>query len=105
MMLRTSKYTRTKSARRAALVAASAASLALAGLLGASPGASTAAPIMLEVLERCFADRWTEWQPALSAMVPSFGAPLADDPAEALSTMTRTATALSIVAPPRGVNA
>ncbi len=45
MMLRTSKSTRTKSARRAALVAASAASLALAGLLGASP-AGAAQPVV-----------------------------------------------------------
>ena len=29
----------------------------IAGLLGASPGASTAAPIMLDVLARCFPDR------------------------------------------------
>jgi malate dehydrogenase (quinone) len=72
----------------------------IAGLLGASPGASTAAPIMLEVLERCFADRWTAWQPTLTTMVPSFGAPLSDDPAKALATMGRTASVLGIVAPP-----
>jgi malate dehydrogenase (quinone) len=77
----------------------------IAGLLGASPGASTAAPIMLEVLERCFADRWEAWQPTLTAMVPSFGAPLSADPAQATATMTRTATALGIVAPPTSVTA
>jgi malate dehydrogenase (quinone) len=82
-----------------------AADGSIAGLLGASPGASTAAPIMLEVLKRCFADRWADWQPALAAMVPSFGAPLADDPAQAVAIMTRTATALGIVAPPSSVKA
>ncbi|MHA7662102.1 malate dehydrogenase (quinone) [Mycolicibacterium sp. HS_4_1] len=30
----------------------------IAGLLGASPGASTAVPIMLELLQRCFPERW-----------------------------------------------
>jgi malate dehydrogenase (quinone) len=30
----------------------------IAALLGASPGASTAVSIMLEVIERCFPDRW-----------------------------------------------
>jgi malate dehydrogenase (quinone) len=77
----------------------------IAGLLGASPGASTAAPIMLEVLRRCFADRWADWQPTLAQMVPSYGAPLAEDPAQALATMTRTATALGIVAPPSDIKA
>ncbi|WGL52848.1 malate dehydrogenase (quinone) [Nocardioides sp. BP30] len=77
----------------------------IAGLLGASPGASTATPIMLEVLERCFADRWQGWQPTLAAMIPSFGTSLAADPSQALATMTRTADALGIVAPPRSVTA
>src|SRR6185312_16463565 len=30
----------------------------IAGLLGASPGASTAVPIMLDVLQRCFPDEY-----------------------------------------------
>ena len=30
----------------------------IAGLLGGSPGASTAVPAMLDVLQRCFADRY-----------------------------------------------
>jgi len=72
----------------------------VAGLLGASPGASTATPIMLDLLERCFTDRWADWQPTLQAMVPSFGTKLGDDPAAAKSIMTRTADTLGIVAPP-----
>ena len=35
-----------------------AADGSIAGLLGASPGASTAVPAMLDVLERCFPDRY-----------------------------------------------
>jgi malate dehydrogenase (quinone) len=53
----------------------------IAGLLGGSPGASTAAPIMLEVLARCFADRYRSWLPRLKEMVPSLGAQLSDKPA------------------------
>jgi malate dehydrogenase (quinone) len=53
----------------------------IAGLLGGSPGASTAVPIMLDVLERCFANRHQSWLPTLKEMVPSLGAKLSDEPA------------------------
>jgi malate dehydrogenase (quinone) len=42
----------------------------LAALLGASPGASTAASTMLEVLAAGFPDRMPEWAPRLDALVP-----------------------------------
>jgi malate dehydrogenase (quinone) len=76
-----------------------AADGSIAGLLGASPGASTAAPIMLQVLERCFADRWEAWQPTLRQLVPSFGTSLSDDPDAAYDELARTATALRLAAP------
>lgn len=53
----------------------------MAGLLGASPGASTAVPAMLDVLERCFPDRFPGWLPTLKEMVPSLGTKLSDEPA------------------------
>ncbi|MBS9534156.1 malate dehydrogenase (quinone) [Mycobacterium sp. M1] len=59
----------------------SAADGSIAGLLGASPGASTAVPAMLEVLARCFADRFDAWRPTLTEMVPSLGIRLSDEPA------------------------
>jgi malate dehydrogenase (quinone) len=59
----------------------SAADGSIAGLLGASPGASTAVPAMLDVLERCFADRYQSWLPTLKEMVPSLGAQLSREPA------------------------
>jgi malate dehydrogenase (quinone) len=45
----------------------------VAALLGASPGASTAVSIMIEVLQRCFATRWysVEWRSRLAAILPS----------------------------------
>ena len=53
----------------------------VAGLLGASPGASTAVSAMLTLLERCFPDRMPAWRPALQEAIPSYGRSLADDPA------------------------
>jgi malate dehydrogenase (quinone) len=52
----------------------------IAGLLGASPGASTAVPAMIEVLERCFPDRYQSWLPKLKEMVPSLGVKLSENP-------------------------
>jgi malate dehydrogenase (quinone) len=54
----------------------------LAVLLGASPGASTAVSIMLELMEKCFADEiHTEaWQQKLRDMIPSYGKLLNDNP-------------------------
>lgn len=52
----------------------------IAGLLGASPGASTAPSIMLKLLERCFPGQIDAWKPRLESMVPSYGRLLNDDP-------------------------
>lgn len=59
----------------------SAADGTIAGLLGASPGASTAVPAMLDVMERCFSDRYPSWLPKLREMVPSLGTGLSNEPA------------------------
>ena len=53
----------------------------IAGLLGASPGASTAVPAMLDVLQRCFPQRMTVWEPKIREMVPSYKRTLNTDPA------------------------
>jgi malate dehydrogenase (quinone) len=47
----------------------------LAVLLGASPGASTAVTIMLEVLQRCWSKRMASesWQQRLRKLLPSYG--------------------------------
>ncbi|MFE6256853.1 malate:quinone oxidoreductase [Agromyces sp. NPDC057865] len=70
----------------------------IAGLLGASPGASTAAPIMLDVLARCFPDRIAAWQPKLREMIPSAGRELSTDPAEAEASLAETAKVLELTA-------
>jgi malate dehydrogenase (quinone) len=59
----------------------SSADGSIAGLLGGSPGASTAVSAMLDVLERCFAGRYRSWLPTLKEMVPSLGTELSAEPA------------------------
>ncbi|CAN5402149.1 malate dehydrogenase (quinone) [soil metagenome] len=77
----------------------SSADGSIAGLLGASPGASTAVPIMLDVLAKCFPEQLPGWQPLLKKMVPSYGSLLSDDEAKAAKTLARTAKALDLPAP------
>ena len=63
--------------------------------LGASPGASTAVTIMLEVLQRCFKDRLASasWQERLQALLPSIGGDPVQDP-ELLQAMRQRSDAL-----------
>ncbi|UCR87867.1 malate:quinone oxidoreductase [Mycetocola spongiae] len=68
----------------------------IAGLLGASPGASTAVPIMIDLLERCFPDRFEGWRPAIAEMIPTLGTQLNDDPERAQEIMRDTAETLKI---------
>ncbi len=53
----------------------------LVALLGASPGASTAAFIAVSVLEKCFASELTGsgWLPKLKEIIPTYGIDLAQD--------------------------
>jgi malate dehydrogenase (quinone) len=59
-----------------------AADGSLACLLGASPGASTAVAIMLELFEKCFPKKLatSEWQSKLKEMIPSYGQKLNENP-------------------------
>lgn len=66
----------------------------IAGLLGASPGASTAVPIMVDLLKRCFPEQYGRWEKTLKKMIPSFGASLNSDPRAADKTLSATAKAL-----------
>ncbi|MBM3351621.1 MAG: malate dehydrogenase (quinone) [Betaproteobacteria bacterium] len=53
----------------------------IAGLLGASPGASVSVQAMLSVIERCFGPqlKTDAWQQKLKALIPSYGQSLIDD--------------------------
>jgi malate dehydrogenase (quinone) len=70
----------------------------LAALLGASPGASTAVSIMLELIARCFPEqiKTAEWQGKLKKMIPSYGEPLAKNPALYNRVHTRTREVLGL---------
>ncbi len=71
----------------------------LAALLGASPGASTAANAMLNVLERCFAEKMEkgDWRERMKEMVPSYGQSLVNDEALLTRVRERTLTTLKLV--------
>jgi malate dehydrogenase (quinone) len=53
----------------------------IAALLGASPGASTAVSIMLDILKSCFKDKMDSpaWQNKLKQMIPSYGQSLGEN--------------------------
>ncbi|MDB0520203.1 malate dehydrogenase (quinone) [Ralstonia solanacearum] len=75
----------------------------IAGLLGASPGASTAAPIMLGVLETVFKDKLATpaWQQKVRQMIPTYGTKLNDNPAKVYEEWVATSEVLQLAAPPK----
>lgn len=78
----------------------SAADGSLAALLGASPGASVAVSIMLDVLKRCFGEQMKNgWTDKLKEMIPSFGHSLIDDAELCGRLRAETAAALNIQNP------
>jgi malate dehydrogenase (quinone) len=74
----------------------------IAGLLGASPGASTAAPIMVTVLEKVFKDQVASptWQQKMHQIVPSYGTRLNDSPERVVEEWNYTAKVLQLNPPP-----
>nr|WP_309101132.1 malate:quinone oxidoreductase [Fredinandcohnia onubensis] len=57
-----------------------AADGSIAALLGASPGASTAVHVMLEIIKKCFPQHMLEWEPKIKDMIPSYGLSLMEHP-------------------------
>lgn len=74
----------------------------VAALLGASPGASTAAPITLDVMRRLFPEQFAsaEWQQKIHAIIPSFGQKLDGNTALTQQVWDSTAAALQLTKPP-----
>jgi len=68
----------------------------ISGLLGASPGASVAVHVMLQVLERCFPKDFQNWKTDLKRMIPSFGSRLNSDPVAAAASLAETAHTLNL---------
>ncbi|MGG3452747.1 malate:quinone oxidoreductase [Paenibacillus rhizolycopersici] len=74
----------------------SAADGTIAALLGASPGASTAVQVMLEVIEKCFPQQHETWKPKIKEMIPSFGYSLSENPDLFQSVHRATSQALGL---------
>lgn len=74
----------------------SAADGSVAALLGASPGASTAVHVMLDVIKRCFPEHLQEWGPRIKEMIPSYGLSLSENPGLLHEIHTSTALALGL---------
>lgn len=76
----------------------SAADRSIVAMLGASPGASTAVWIMIEVIERCFAEKLKDggWLVKLKEMIPSYGQSLIENAALCRQVRAETAAVLNI---------
>jgi malate dehydrogenase (quinone) len=70
----------------------------LAVLLGASPGASTAVSIMVDLVGKCFKEQIAtpEWKEKLKVMIPSYGQTLNDKPALSDEIRKNTAAILKL---------
>jgi len=70
----------------------------ICGLLGASPGASTAVQVALDVLAKCFtaSGQFEKWTPKIQEMIESYGTKLSDDKAKFERIHKKTAVALNI---------
>ena len=76
----------------------SSADGSIAGLLGASPGASVATRVMLDVANRMFPETSNPWMQKITSLVPSYGVSLNDDPAKARESLSMTAKTLGLKA-------
>jgi len=76
----------------------SAADRSIIAMLGASPGASTAVWIMLEVIKRCFPHKLETagWSAKLKDMIPSYGQSLIENTALCRQVRAETAAVLQI---------
>ena len=70
----------------------------MVALLGASPGALTAASIALDVLQKCFGDQLTEsaWLPRLKEVIPTYGIDIKTDAEASRKAWADTAPVLKI---------
>lgn len=76
----------------------SSADGSVAGLLGASPGASVAVRVMLDVTAKLYPDEFKGWGSEIQKLVPSFGIDLNSSRELAAASLSRTASALNLKA-------
>lgn len=68
----------------------------ICGLLGASPGASTAVHAMIEVIERSFAKSIPSFSSKMKTLIPSYGTQLSASPKKAAGSLAATAATLNL---------
>jgi malate dehydrogenase (quinone) len=68
----------------------------ISGLLGASPGASVAVSVMLDVIEKMYPQESTGWFETLKKTIPGLGKKLNSDPKLAKQVLAKTARALKL---------
>jgi malate dehydrogenase (quinone) len=70
----------------------------LAVLLGASPGASTAVSIMVDLVGKCFKEEMqsSEWKEKVKKMIPSYGQALNENPTLLAEVRASTAEVLNL---------
>ena len=68
----------------------------MTGLLGASPGASIAVQIAIDVLTKCFPHKLDQWRPKLQEMIPTYGTNMNDDQRVMNEVMSHNARILGI---------
>lgn len=70
----------------------------ISGVLGASPGASTAVPIALDILKGAFAADWSHWENELRSVLPTLGTDMQAQPEAALELEAEADKALKLTA-------
>jgi malate dehydrogenase (quinone) len=70
----------------------------IAGLLGASPGASVSVSVMLDVMQRMYGSDYKSFEPRLAEMIPSYGKNLNENASLAKRVLSATAQALKLKA-------
>jgi malate dehydrogenase (quinone) len=76
----------------------SSADGSISGLLGASPGASVAVHVMLDVINKMFPGQRQSFHKSISQLVPSYGTNLNADASKASQSLSRTAKVLKLTA-------
>lgn len=70
----------------------------IAGLLGASPGASVAVRVMLDVIAKIYPENFASWRSKIEQIVPSFGKDINANPQLAKNSLETTARVLKLKA-------
>jgi malate dehydrogenase (quinone) len=68
----------------------------IAGLLGASPGASVSVSVMLDVLAKFYPNQISDWEKGLQKLIPSLGVKLNEHPVLAKKSLASTAKTLGL---------